>query len=364
MSTDETASPEPHEAVELVPTWLARSAAWSWRLLVVAGAGYVVLTALSRLRLVLIPIVVALLLATVLVPPARMLVRRGLPPLVAAWLMTLVLVFGAVGLGVAIITPLVDELDELGTSLEEAADDIEDWLVDGPIGLDPRQVADARRELADAFTESASSQGGLVDGAVLVGEVLTGTLLAIVVTFFLIKDGPLLQRSALSLVPRSQQLRVRRIASAAWSTLGRYLLGAATLGAVEAAIMGVTLLLVGSNVVLPVVALTFVSAFFPFVGAIVAGSVATLVTLAASGLDAAIIVAVVAVVVQQFDNDLLAPVIYGRALKMHPLAVILAVATGAAAAGLTGALIAVPVVAIALNVIAADKSLRSPEAPH
>ncbi len=365
MSTD-----EPTEAPggDLVPPLLARLAAWSWRLLVIGAAIYVALSAMSQLRLVLIPVVVALLLTTLLSPPARALVKRGVPPLVAAWTAILVLVLGSVALGVAIVTPLVDELDDLGSSLDVAADDIEDWLVDGPLGLERAQVNDAREQLADAFAESISSESGLVDGAVLVGEVLAGMLLAIVITFFLIKDGPALQRSALAVVPERHRDRAQRMASAAWSTLGRYVLGAAILGAVEATIMGITLTLVGSNVVLPVVALTFVAAFFPFVGAIVAGTVATLVTLASSGVDAAAIVAVVAIVVQQFDNDLLAPVIYGRALKMHPLAVILAVATGAAAAGLTGALVAVPVVAIALNASAADREARAagtaaPEAP-
>lgn len=343
----------------LVPPLLARLAAWSWRLLVIGAAIYVALAMLSRVRLVVIPLVVALLLTTLLGPPARFLIRRGLPPLAAAWVAILLLVLGSVGLGMAIVTPLVDELDDLGLTLEVAADDIENWLVDGPVGLERRRVEDARTELADAFSRSVSTESGLVDGAVLVGEILAGTLLAVVIAFFFIKDGPRLQQRAIEVVPDRHRERTRRMAAAAWSTLGRYVLGAASLGAVEAAIIGVTLALVGSNVVLPVVTLTFVAAFFPFVGAIVAGTVATLVTLASSGLDAAAIVAVVAIVVQQFDNELLAPVIYSRALKMHPLAVILAVATGAAAAGLAGALVAVPALGIVLNAAAADREARA-----
>ena len=108
------------------------------------------------------------------------------------------------------------------------------------------------------------------------------------------------------------------MAGAAWSTLGRYLLGAAALGLVESIIMGTTLVLVGADVVLPVVALTFAAAFFPFVGAIVAGLAATAVTLVAGGPQAAAIVAGVALLIQQFDNELLAPVIYSRALPHAP----------------------------------------------
>jgi predicted PurR-regulated permease PerM len=128
-----------------------------------------------------------------------------------------------------------------------------------------------------------------------------------------------------------------------------------TLGAIEAAVMAVTLLLVGADLVLPVAMITFLAAFVPIVGAIAAGIVATLVALATAGPLAAAVVAAVAVIVQQLDNDILAPVVYGRALRLHPLVVLVGIAAGGALFGLVGTLLAVPVLAVVWNV--ADEAL-------
>lgn len=332
-----------------VPVAVDRAAAWSWRLLVIGAAVIATGFALSRLRLVMLPLGVAFLLATALVPPARWLERRGIRPLLATWV-TMLGLFGAlVGFGAAIVPPLADEFGELGPTLEEAGDEVEDWLVNGSLGIERATIEDVRRQLGNTIDGAVASDGALVDGAVLVGELIAGAVLTFVIAFFLVKDGELLQSWIVDRCPDRHRGRVRRMGAAAWSTLGRYLAGAATLGATEATIIGITLAMTGSSVVLPVAALTFVGAFFPFVGAIVAGAIAVLVSLVSSGPPAAVVVAVVAILVQQFDNEILAPVIYGRALHLHPLVVILAVACGAAVGGFIGAFIAVPVASVLIN---------------
>lgn len=332
-----------------VPPVLDRVAGWSWRLLVIAAAIVALGFAISRLRLVLLPLGIALLLSTALVPPTRWLMRRGARPLLATWLTFVAFLGGLVGLGAAIVPPVIDQFGDLGDTLEDAADEIEDWLIDGPLGLDRETVTDLRDDLFDTGGESITSNGAIVDSAVIAGEVVAGILLSLVISFFLVKDGQTIQRWFLDRVPRRHRDRARHVAATAYSTLGRYLLGAATLGAVEAVIIGATLAITGSEVVVPVAVLTFFAAFFPFVGAIVAGVIAVLVSLVSSGPEAAIVVAIVAVLVQQFDNELLAPVIYSRALRLHPLVVILAVASGASISGLIGAFIAVPVAAVLIN---------------
>jgi putative heme transporter len=333
-----------------VPPGLETAAAWSWRLLIVGAAGFALAFCAYRLRLVLLPVAVALLLATVLIPPARWLEGRGLRPLLATWITVLVFLGALVGLGFAIVPALVDEFADLGPTLEDAADDVEEWLVDGPLGLEQSTIDDARDQFGG--TEgSFMSNGAIVDTAVLAGEIVAGIVLSLVVTFFFVKDGPRFQAWALGWIPDRHRDRARRVGSSSWSTLGRYLAGAATLGAVEAVIIGVTLALTGASVVLPVATITFLGAFFPFVGAVVSGVIAVLVALVSSGPEAAIVVAIVAVVVQQLDNDLLAPVIYGRALKIHPLVVILAVTTGAAIGGFIGAFLAVPLAAVSVNAV-------------
>ncbi|MCO8127872.1 AI-2E family transporter [Acidimicrobiia bacterium EGI L10123] len=340
-----------------VPRWLDVLTAWSWRLLIIGLAVYATGIIAAQLRIVLLPVGIALLLATVLIPVRKLFTDRGVPvPL--AMLGTVAVFFGTVFfVGWVIVPPLVDEFSGLDTTLETAADDVQEWLIDGPIGLSEDFVVDARERIEEAADSASISEGAVVDGATLAGEVLAGLLLALVVTFFVVKDGPMMQRALLSRFSEPRQVQLRAAGNGAWRALGGYLRGAAALGVVEGVVIGATMFIVGAELALPVAALTFVSAFFPFVGAIAAGIIAVSVTLVTAGTAAAGIVAIVAVVVQQLDNDLLAPVIYGKALQLHPLVVILALTTGAAIAGIAGAFIAVPLVAVAIRAGAAVRSL-------
>lgn len=341
-----------------VPRWLDVLTAWSWRILIVGLAVYATGIVAAQLRIVLLPVGIALLLSTVLIPVRKLFTDRGVPvPL--AMLGTVAIFFGTVFfVGWVIVPPLIDEFAGLDATLETAADDVQEWFIDGPLGLSEDFVVDARERIEEAADSASISEGAVVDGATLAGEVLAGLLLALVVTFFVVKDGPMIQRAVLARFSEPRQVQLRAAGNGAWRTLGGYLRGAAALGVVEGAVIGTTMLIVGANLALPVAALTFVAAFFPFVGAIAAGIIAVSVTLVTAGTAAAGIVAIVAIVVQQLDNDLLAPVIYGKALQLHPLVVILALTTGAAIAGIAGAFIAVPLVAVALRAGAAVSALE------
>ena len=341
-----------------VPRWLDVATAWSWRFLIVGLAVFAAGFIAAQLRIVLLPIGVALLLATVLIPVRKLMTDRGVPtPL--AMLGVVFVFFGTIAfVGWVIVPPLIDEFSGLDATLETAADDVQEWMVDGPLGLDEDLVADGRESIEEAAGDARLSEGALVDGATLAGELLAGLLLALVVTFFVVKDGALMQRALLDRFSEPRQVQLRAAGNGAWKALGGYLRGAAALGAVEGAVIGITMFIVGAELALPVAALTFVSAFFPFVGAIAAGVIAVSVTLVTGGPAAAGIVAIVAIVVQQLDNDLLAPVIYGKALSLHPLVVILALTTGAAIAGIAGAFIAVPLVAVVLRGAAAVRALE------
>ncbi|HUG84740.1 MAG TPA: AI-2E family transporter [Euzebya sp.] len=342
-----------------VPRWLDVLTSWSWRFLIVGLAVYAAGLIAAELRIVLLPIGIALLLATVLIPVRKLMTDRGVP-ISLAMLGTVAVFFGTVFLiGWVIVPPLVDEFSGLDDTLETAADDVQEWLIDGPLNLSEDLVVDGRERIEEAAENARVSEGALVSGATLAGEVLAGLLLALVVTFFVVKDGPMMQRALLTRFPEPRQVQLRAAGNGAWRALGGYLRGAAALGLFEGVVIGITMVIVGAELALPVAALTFVAAFIPFVGAIAAGVIAVSVTLVTSGSAAAGIVAIVAIVVQQLDNDLLAPVIYGRALQLHPLVVILALTSGAAIAGIAGALIAVPLVAVALRAAAAIRELDS-----
>jgi predicted PurR-regulated permease PerM len=192
---------------------------------------------------------------------------------------------------------------------------------------------------------SARGGGSIASGALVAGEVIVGSLLSLVVTFFFLKDGRRFVDSAIRRFRPSHRDVARRAAERGWDGAGGYLRGAALLGIVESIAIGLAILLVGGRLVVPVMVLTFLAAFIPIVGALAAGIMAILVTLVTAGTVPALIVAAVALVVQQLDNDLLAPVVYGRALQLHPLVVLLGIAAGGSLFGFVGTFFAVPVLA-------------------
>jgi putative heme transporter len=327
--------------------WLRSSSDVAWRLLVVAGAILAVLLLLARLQLVFVPIFIALLITCALAPPTRWLERRNVPTAVASALVFLI-AFGIVaGVIAAIVPSIIDEFKNLGPTLTEAGNDVEDWLVDGPLDLKRSEVTDYRDDLGNRISGFAGgSSGGLISGARTVLELMAGAVLSLVLSFFFVKDARVFQRWGLSKVPVVHRDFVREAAEKAWRTLGNYLVGAAAIGLVEAVVIGLAVALAGGSLVVPVMVLTFAAAFFPIVGAIVAGAVAVLVTFVSSGLTPALIVLVIVVLVQQFDTDLLAPLIYGRAVRLHPVVVLVALTAGGTIAGIVGAFVAVPITAV------------------
>ena len=324
-------------------------AAYSWRLLVIAAAVVAAVLLLVRLRLVLFPIVIATFLAVALTPVARFLRDRGLPRLLAAALAFL-LFFGAlVGIISLIVPTVADEIGDVGPTITEATNSIENWLIED-VGIDPAQLERWRDQATATARRSASgSTGAVVDGAVIVGETFAGLLLSLFLAFFMVKDGERFQAFVLRQLPEDRRPLARRLGARAWRTLGGYLRGSAALGAVEAVIIGVAMAIVGGTLIPAVMTITFLAAFVPFLGAILAGTVAVAVTFVTAGAGPAFVVAIVALAVQQLDNDLLAPIVFGKALELHPVAILLGVATGAALGGLPAAVLAVPVTALIAN---------------
>jgi len=196
----------------------------------------------------------------------------------------------------------------------------------------------------------------VVDGVTLVAEALAGLFLAILFTFFLLRDGPRFATWLHGRLAPTQREPARRAATRGWFILGRYMRGAAILGIVESVAIGVALFASGGGLVAPVMILTFLAAFVPILGAVIAGVTAVLVGLVTGGVVTAVIVAVVALAVQQLDNDILAPWIYGRALALHPVVILVSVVAGGALFGIWGTLLTVPLVAVAVNV---GKELRT-----
>jgi putative heme transporter len=326
-------------------------AAYSWRLIVIGVVAIAGLWLLRQARVVFLPLVVALFSTRCLAPITGWLRRhRWRPGLAAAT--SLLAFFVAVALvGTLVVRSFAGEAESIRPTLIEAADDIEDWLVnDSPFDVSRDAIDRIRERAADEFDDlTRSSDGAIADQATVVAELITGMILAVILTFFMLRDGRRFTDWLTARTPATRQNRVRQALDAAWSTLGGYLRGATLLGAIESVVIGLTLFIAGGSLIAPVMMVTFLGAYIPLVGAVGAGVIAVLVALGTAGTGAAIAVAVVALVVQQIDNDILAPIIYGRALSLHPVVVLLTVVAGGALFGLVGTVLAVPVVAVAFN---------------
>ena len=365
---NDATSPPPHDDAPRAPAGIsvhravAVGGAYAWRLLAIAALVVAALWLTGQLLVVVIPLAVGALLSRALSPVSSRLRQRGAKPALAAtatvlaFLVVVIAAMSFVGWAVA------GELDELGPTLSRGVDDLTDWLVeDSPFEVTRDDVERWRAEAGDALSSFIRSGGGgsALSGAVLVGELVVGTLLAVIVTFFFLKDGRRFVDHGLRVVPEPRRAVTGRALERAWEAAGGYLRGAAALGIVESIIIGVTSLLVGADLVAAVMVVTFLAAFVPIVGAIAAGIIAVLVALVTAGAVPALIVAAVAIVVQQLDNDLLAPVIYGRAVRLHPLVVLLGIAAGGALFGIVGTVFAVPVLAVTLNAFDEVRSDRA-----
>lgn len=355
---DDGGAPEPGGGRPRVPWLLDAAAAYSWRLILVGIVVWGVLTVMGRLLIVMLPAVVGVLLTRALMPVATRLRahrwRRGFAAAGAMAAMGLALG----GLTAAVVPSLAGEFSSLRPTLTRAFDDLEDWLVeDSPFGVSRADV-DRLRDRAGSRLDAAlrTSDGAILDGATLAAEVLAGVILALVLTFFFLRDGDRLVAKAVGLLRPERRAPAERALRASWDALGGYLRGATLLGLVEAAVIGLTLAVSGGGLVAPVMLVTFLAAFVPIVGAILAGALAVLVALVTGGLASAVAVLIVAIVVQQLDNDVLAPVIYGRSLRLNPAMILVSVAAGGALFGLVGTVLAVPVVAVAFNAVTAART--------
>src|SRR6266542_2471138 len=308
----------PERRAAEAPGWLSRSAAVSWRLLVVAAAIGVVGFLLVYLRLVVLPVIVALFLSTLLAPPAGWLRARGWPPLAATWAVMGGAVLVIAGASAALAPQIGPEIGTLRDRVTTGLDDVQRWLRTGPLQISDTQLSDLLdRARQEAQTNSRALTRGLLSGATLAVEVVTGALLSLVLTFFFIKDGDRMGNwFANHAGARADD--VRAAGRRAFETLGAYLRGQATVG--------------------------------PIVGAFLSGLIAALVALVSKGLVAALIIVGITILVQQLEGHVLAPLVLGRAVKLHPAVILLTLTGGGVVGGIIGAALAVPSVAVVTSV--------------
>ena len=335
-----------------VPRWLNHAAALAWRFLLVVAALFVVFTALGRLRLVVMPLLFALFLTAILSPPANWLKKRNWPPAAATAAVFLLALAMLVGIGFWLVPRVVNQFGDVGKQASQGFKDVQRWLTHAPFHL---KQADIDRYINEAKHQISARQGQIVQGALtgvgLLVEVITTTLLTIVITVFFVKDGEKISTWMIGLAAEERADEMREIGRRSWEALGGYIRGTAVNGVVNGTVMGVTLVVVGVPLAVPLAFLTFVGAFIPLVGAIVTGVLAALIALVAKGGVAALVVLGATIVVHNLEGYLVGPFVLGRAVHLHPVAVLLALTTGTIVAGVLGAFLAVPVLSILLAVI-------------
>ncbi|SPL91308.1 unnamed protein product [[Actinomadura] parvosata subsp. kistnae] len=321
-------------------------AAWSGCLILVGVVVYFIVQAIARLAFVALPVAIALLLTALLFPLTNALRGAGMRPIYATWITMLVALAVLGGTGWLVGARAGEEFPNLVEQVQETARSVQEWLIQGPLHLEQTQITGYVDEIAAMLNAQRTAITGTVlsAGAVAV-EVLASIVLLLFVTFFLLKDGDRIWGWFLKAFGGVAP-RVDRAGRAAWATLSHYVQGTVAVAAVHGLIMGIVLAGMGVPLWAPLAVLIFFASFIPIVGIFFAGTIATLVTLGAKGLVYALIFLGILIVEQQLENHVLQPLIVGRALNFHPLAIILVLSVGGILAGIAGAAVAVPVAAV------------------
>jgi predicted PurR-regulated permease PerM len=337
----------PLEVTNVVPRGLRVSAALSWRFVVVIAALYVLIWLAGYFSTVIIPLAIAMLLSALMAPGVEKLVEWKVPKGLAT---AIVLIGGLAVLGgvlTFVISQFANGLPQLQTQVGNSLDAIRQWLLNGPLHLRQEQIQEFINSIIDSIK---SNQAGITSGALTtaanIGELLASFVLTLFILIFFLSDGAGIWRFLTRAVPENVRDRVDVAGRRGFSSLVSYVRATAAVAVVDAVGIGIGLWIVGVPLVVPLAALVFLGAFIPIVGAVIAGTVAVLVALVANGFVSALIVLGIVVLVMQVEGHVLQPWLLGRAVRLHPLAVVLAITVGLVAAGIPGALLAVPLLAV------------------
>jgi predicted PurR-regulated permease PerM len=343
-------------AIDSVPVGMQIAGAWAWRILLIAGVVALFVWLIITFRIIVVPMMVAVLLAALLVPLVGFLTRHRWP----RWLAIVVAEVGTLGIVTGLVVLIVTQIRSGWPDLQAQTlaryDDLKVFLLESPLHITESQLSDLVAQGVDQVQRDSEF---LVSGALSVGSsaghFLAGLLLALFATLFILIDGRGLFGWFVRLFPRRARTAVGGAGRAGWITLTTFVKVQIFVAAVDAVGIGLGAYILGLfyggfPLVIPIAIAVFLGSFIPFVGAVVTGALAVFVALIYLGPIPALIMLGIVLLVQQIEGHVLQPLIMGTAVKVHPLAVVLAVASGSMLAGIPGALFAVPVVAT-LNVM-------------
>lgn len=342
---------------DAVDPLVRKSAAWAWRLLVILAAIVALLWIVERLKVIVVPVALAVILSALLLPAVDWLDRRGMPRggAVALVLLTAIAVFG--GLMTFVVSQFVSGLPSLTEQVTRSIDNATRWLVEGPFHLSHGQIESAGQSAVKALRDNQEKlTSGALSTAATLTEIVTGALLMLFTLIFLLYGGRSIYAFLTTIVPAGTRDRVRDAGRAGFVSLIGFVRATFLVALVDAVGIGIGLAIMGIPLALPLASLVFVGAFIPLVGAVLTGFLAVVIALLAKGFVYASMTLGLIIAVQQLEAHVLQPLLMGRAVSIHPLAIVLALATGGVLAGIVGALLAVPVLAVlnsAIRVLAA-----------
>ncbi|OBK25431.1 AI-2E family transporter [Mycobacterium asiaticum] len=337
---------------DAVSPLVRKAAAWSWRLLVIVGAAVAVLWVVDKLEVIVVPVLLALMLSALLVPAVDWLDKRGLPRGAAV---TAVLLAGFAILGgilAFVVTQFMEGLPGLVKQVERSIDSSRRWLIEGPAHVRREQIDNAGNAAIEALRNNQSKlTSGALSTAATVTELVTAAVLVLFTLIFFLYGGRNIWQYVQKIFPAHVRERVHNAGHAGYGALTGYIRATFLVALTDAAGVGAGLAIMGVPLALPLASIVFLGAFVPLIGALVSGLLAVVVALLAKGLLYALLTLGLLIVVNQLEAHVLQPLVMGRAVSIHPLAVVLAISTGGVLAGIVGALLAVPTVAFLNNAL-------------
>lgn len=336
--------PAPEDSA--VPPLVRKGAAWSWRVLVIFAAIFAVLWVFKRLELIFVPVALALMLSALLLPGVDWLNKRQVPRGAAVFLLLLLGLAAVGGILAFVVSQFIDGLPGLIDQVTHSIETAKNWLIHGPLHLNEDQINNAGKSAIDALRGNQEKlTSGALSTAGTLTEIVTGAFVVLFTLIFFLYGGRNIYEFVTRIFPVHVREKVRAAGKAGYRSLIGYIRATFLVALVDAVGIGTGLAIMGVPLALPLASLVFLGAFIPLVGAVIAGFLAVVVALLSKGFVYALITLGLIIAVQQLEGHVLQPLVMGRAVSIHPLAVVLGISTGGVLAGIVGALLAVPTIA-------------------
>jgi len=339
---DRAIAPTSEQISESIPTGLRTAAGYTWRLLIVLAGLAVIFSGLNTL----FPVAAALffaLLVTAWTGPVMRLFQRALPKVVSMVLALIVIAVGVIGILTVVIRASINEGANLASAITQGFDQIRTWLTTGPLKLSNDQfqnLIDQAKALGQTIAKDLA--GNLFGAVSSLGTLIIASSVFLFAVIFFLMTPEKIWGWLLSWFPQRSRNFVDTSGRIFWESVAGYTRGIVIVALLDAVLVYLGLLVLRVPLAPALAAVVFLGAFIPVIGAPFATFFAAVVALAECGPTTALLVIVLTIVVGSFDGDVLQPLVMGKAVNLHPLAIVIAIAAGGITLGILGALVAVP----------------------